>query len=264
MQDAMFSGVFGALTTEHRMNFIANNLANVNTSGYKRQTLAFKDTMAYYAHDEIREPLMHLKSSPLFPEAKNMARPRVAVSKTDYSQGSMEFTGNALDLCITGENAFFRVETPNGEYLTRNGHFVLSSEGNVVTPQGYPLMGTGGQITVPQGTRNIVIAGDGQVSADGANIGQVALVSVDNPQNLEKLGYNLYRNRDNVNVGEGDAYAEGARIEQGFTEKSNVEVVSEMVNMIETQRQFEAYQKVMQTSDTLDRAANDKVGKRVG
>ena len=260
----MFSGVFGALTTEHRMNFIANNLANVNTHGYKRQTLAFKDTMASYAHDEIREPLMHLKSSPLFPEAKNMARPRIAVSKTDYSQGSMEFTGNALDLCITGENAFFRVQAPNGEYLTRNGHFVLSSDGTVVTPQGFPLMGNGGPIQIPQGTRNIVIAGDGQISADGANISRVDLISVDNPQNLEKLGYNLYKSRGNVDVEEGDAYADGARVEQGFTEKSNVEVVSEMVNMIEVNRQFEAYQKIMQTSDTLDRAANDKVGKRVG
>ena len=70
MQDAMFSGLFGALTTEHRMNFIANNLANVNTHGYKRDTLAFSDTMAYYAHDEIREPLMTVRSKPLFPEPK--------------------------------------------------------------------------------------------------------------------------------------------------------------------------------------------------
>ncbi|MDE5832272.1 MAG: flagellar basal-body rod protein FlgF [Desulfovibrio sp.] len=264
MQDAMFSGVFGALTTEHRMNFIANNLANVNTHGYKREALAFKDTMAYYAHDEIREPLMHLRSDPLFPEPKNMARPRIAVSQIDYSQGAMEFTGNALDLCISGENAFFRVQAPTGEYLTRNGHFVLSSDGTIVTPQGYPLMGNGGPITIPQGTRNIVIAGDGQISADNVNISRVDLISVENPQNLEKLGYNLYKPRDNVDVAEGDAYAEGARVEQGFTEKSNVEVVTEMVNMIEVNRQFEAYQKLMQTSHNPDRAANDKARKRVG
>ncbi len=264
MQDALFSGLFGALTTEHRMNFIANNLANVNTTGYKRHTLAFKDTMAYYAHDEIREPLMHLRSKPLFPEPKNMARPRIAVSKIDFSQGSMEFTGNPLDVCINGENAFFRVTTPNGDYLTRSGHFVLSSDGTVMTPNGYPLQGVGGNIVIPPGTRNIVIAGDGQVSADGAVVNQIALFNVDNPQNLEKQGYNLYRPRENVDVAEGDAYAGGARLEQGFTEKANVEVVSEMVNMIEVNRQFEAYQKVMQTADTLDRAANDKVGRRIG
>ena len=239
MQDALFSGLFGALTTEHRMNFIANNLANVNTTGYKRQTLAFKDTMAYYAHDEIREPLMHLRSEPLFPEPKNMARPRIAVSEIDFSQGSMEFTGDPLDVCINGENAFFRVTTPNGDYLTRSGHFVLSSDGTVMTA-------------------------NGQVSADGVVVNQIALFSVERPHNLEKLGANLYKTRDGTNAGEGDAYAGGARLEQGFTEKANVEVVSEMVNMIEVNRQFEAYQKVMQTADTIDRAANDKVGRRVG
>jgi flagellar basal-body rod protein FlgG len=110
----------------------------------------------------------------------------------------------------------------------------------------------------------VVIGGDGQVSADGVVINQVELVSVDNPQNLEKLGSNLYRPRENVDVAEGDAYGGGARVEQGFIEKANVEVVSEMVNMIEVNRQFEAYQKVMQTADTIDRAMHDKVGKRVG
>lgn len=262
MQQAMFSSLFGALTTEHRMNFIANNLANVNTTGYKKQTLAFKDTMASYAHDEIREPLMNLKSKPLFPEALNMARPRIAVSKIDFTQGTMEFTGNALDLSITGENAFFRIQTPTGPYLTRSGHFVLSNDGTIMSPNGHPLLGGGGNIVIPEGTRNIHITGDGQVIADGVAINNIELVSVDNPQNLEKMGYNLYKNRDNVDVAEGNAFAEGARIEQGFLEKANVEVVTEMVNMIEVNRQFEAYQKVMQTADALDRAANEKLGKR--
>lgn len=264
MQQAMFSGLFGALTTEHRMNFIANNLANCNTHGYKRQTLAFKDTMAYYAHDEIREPLMNLKSKPLFPEAQNMARPRLAVSQIDFSQGSMEYTGNALDISIGGENAFFRIQTPTGDYLSRNGHFILSSTGVITTADGFPLGGAGGQIVIPQGTRNITITPDGQVMADDMVAGQIDLISVDNPQNLEKMGYNLYRPRDNVNVAQGNAYAEGARLEQGFIEKANVEVVTEMVNMIEVNRQFEAYQKVMQTADTLDKAANERLGKRVG
>lgn len=264
MQDAMLSGLFGALTTEHRMNFIANNLANVNTNGYKRDTVAFKDTMASYAHDEIREPLMNLRSDPLFPEPKNMARPRIAVSKIDFSQGSMKFTGNPLDLAITGENAFLRVGTPDGERLTRNGHFVMSSEGTVMTPQGFPLLGVGGAVVIPPGTRNIQISGDGQISADGAVINQVALVNVNDPQNLEKFGQNLFKPRENTQVIEGDAYLTGGRVEQGFTEAANVEVVSEMVNMIEVQRQFEAYQKVMQTADALDRNANEKIGRRQG
>ncbi|MDO5484411.1 MAG: flagellar basal body rod C-terminal domain-containing protein, partial [Desulfovibrionaceae bacterium] len=114
------------------------------------------------------------------------------------------------------------------------------------------------------GTRHVVIGGDGQVWADGDVVNQILLTSVDEPQNLEKMGQNLYRPRPGVDVAEADAYLEGARLEQGFLEAANVEVVSEMVNMIEVQRQFEAYQKVMQTSDALDRAANEKIGRRQG
>ena len=264
MQDALFSGLFGALTTEHRMNFIANNLANVNTHGYKRDTIAFKDTMAYYAHDEIREPLMKLRSKPLFPEPKNMARARVAVSQVDFTQGPMKLTGNPLDIAINGENAFFKVNTPNGDYLTRNGHFVLSGDGTLMTAQGYTVQGEGGAIVIPPGTRHISISGDGQVEADGAIVNRIQLFNVDNLKNMEKMGHNLFKPRTNVQVAEGDAYTSGARLEQGYMEVANVEVVSEMVNMIETQRQFEAYQKVMQTADTLDRQVNEKVGRRIG
>lgn len=261
----MFSGLFGALTTEHRMNFIANNLANVNTTGYKQDRLAFKDTMAFYAHDEIREPLATVRSKPLFPEPKNMSRARIAVSKTDYSQGSFHFTGDALDVAIGGENAFFRVRTPRGDFLTRDGHFVLNGEGVLMTPQGYPVQGVGGEIVIPPGTRNVGIGENGQVTADNEPVNVISLVSVGNPQNLEKMGHNLYRPRANVQVAEGDAYIESrARLEQGFIETANVEVVTEMVNMIEVHRQFEAYQKVMQTADSLDRDANQKVGRRQG
>ena len=96
-------------------------------------------------------------------------------------------------------------------------------------------------------------------------MGRIQLVSVDNPHNLEKMGYNLLKPRQNTTINEGNAYTETrARLEQGYMETANVEVVSEMVNMIETNRQFEAYQKVMQTADALDRAANDRIGKRLG
>ena len=122
MQNAMFSGVFAALTSEHRMAIISNNLANVNTVGYKADTVAFKDTMIHFAHDFIREPLENLRSKPLFPEAQQRARVRLAVEKTDFTQGGMQYTGNPLDIAITGEG-FFRIQTPNGDFLSRNGAF---------------------------------------------------------------------------------------------------------------------------------------------
>ncbi len=260
MQQMMFSALFGALSTEHRMNFIANNLANVNTNGYKQDKLAFRDTMASYAHDEIREPLMNVRSKPLFPEPLNMARTRIAVSKIDFQQGAMKFTGNPLDVAITGDG-FFKVNTPGGERYTRNGHFVQSADGTIVTPQGFAVQGTGGNIVVPEGTRNVHIAVDGQVFADGELINILNVVGLSDPQALEKEGQNLYKPRPDVPVEEIDVQADGTRVSQGFLESANVEVVTEMVNMIEVQRQFEAYQKVMQTSDTLDKAAIDKIGK---
>ena len=262
MQDGVFSGLFGALTTEHRMNMIANNLANVNTHGYKRDTVAFKDTMSYYAHDEIREPLMNCRSKPLFPEPKNLARPRLAVSQTDFAQGSLHYTGNPLDVAIAGD-AFFKFETPQGEFLSRQGGFLLSADGTLVTPRGYPVMGTAGNIVIPQGTRHVHIAEDGQVFADDVPLGAFALVTVTDPRSLEKQGHNMYRLRQGSSDAERPIAPGEAKVAQGYMEKANVEVVYEMVNMIEVQRLFEAYQKVMQSSDTLDREAISKVARRV-
>lgn len=261
MQDGVFSGLFGALTTEHRMNMIANNLANVNTHGYKRDTVAFKDTMSYYAHDEIREPLMTCRSKPLFPEPKNLARPRLAVSQTDFSQGSLHFTGNPLDVAIMGD-AFFKFNTPEGDYLSRQGGFLLSGDGTLVTPRGYPVQGTAGNIVVPPGTRHVHIAEDGQVFADDAMIGGIALFTVSDFKALEKQGHNMYRLRRGSSAEERAIAPNEAGVAQGYMEKANVEVVYEMVNMIEVQRLFEAYQKVMQSSDTLDREAISKVARR--
>jgi len=261
MQESMFTGLFGALTAEHRMSNIANNLANVSTNGYKRDVLAFKDTMIQFAHDQIMEPIANVRSKKLFPEPQLAARVRLAVAETDYSQGGLQVTGNPLDLAITGEG-FFRVETPNGEYLSRNGAFVINQDGQLMTKQGWPVMGdAGGGITIPPGSRDIHIDGEGRVFADAVQVGAIALVTVDDPKNLEKLGGNLYKGRENVGVAEENAYANGARLQQGFLEASNVEVVSEMVNMIEAHRFFEAVQKVMQSSDTVDKEAISKIGK---
>ena len=136
MQNAMFSGLFAALSSEHRMNNIANNLANVNTAGYKADKLSFKDTMEHFAHDFIKEPLATVRSEPLFPDSKLLARTRLAVAMTDFSQGALQRTDNPLDFAISGEG-FFKVQSPDGEeYFTRNGSFTLNAAGTIVTNQG--------------------------------------------------------------------------------------------------------------------------------
>ena len=260
MQNAMFSGVFAALTSEHRMAVISNNLANVNTSGYKADKLAFKDTMQHYAHDFIREPLENLRSKPLFPEAQLRSRVRLAVGETDFSQGGMKYTGNSLDFAISGEG-FFRILTPNGTFLSRNGSFCQNADGMLMTKQGWPVLGEGGPITVPEGTRNIHVNSEGTVFADGAEIGRLELVSVGDLTALEKVGGNLYRLREGSTAAEIDPRQTGSMINQGYLEAANVDAVTEMVNMIEVHRSFEAHQKIMQSSDAVDRGLNPKVGK---
>lgn len=274
MQESAFSGLFGALTAEHRMDFIANNLANAGTAGYKQDGLAFKDTMIQFAHDQIMEPLATVRSKPLFPEPQIAARPRIAVSETDFSQGGLQFTGNPLDFAISG-NGFFQVQSPYGNYLTRNGSFCQTADGQLVTKQGWPVLGQGGApIAIPEGTRSIHVASDGRVFADEAEVGTLQLMTVDNLQALKKVGGNLFRLEEGSQAELVDAFVYAAGlgagdngappipiINQGFTEAANVNVVTEMVKMIEVQRQFEAYQKLIQTSDTLDREVSTKVGK---
>ena len=257
MQNAMYTALFGALANEHRVNNIANNLANVTTTGYKRDLLSFKDTFLMYAHDQIMEPQANLRSEKLFPEPMHMARARIAYAKTDFEQGSLKITGAPFDLAIAGDG-FFKVQTPQGEFYTRNGHFRLTGEGVVITEQGFPVLSDGGEITLPEGVTHFTIAESGEIYADGALVGQIGLVGVENPANLEKLGGNMYRPRPGTEVAEIEA---GGYVAQGFLEVSNVNPVYEMVNMIEAQRQFEAYAKVMQTADAIDKETITKVGR---
>ncbi len=257
MQDSMYSALFGALSNEFRLNSIANNLANVNTTGYKRDTLAFKDTFIMFAHDQIMEPVATIRSKKLFPEPILIAKPRLAEAKTDFSQGSLRLTGDPLDVAIHGDG-FFKLQTPDGDFVTRNGHFRQTSDGTLVSEQGWPVMGENGPIILPAGGQ-VTINDTGQIFSDGEPVDQLQLVTYGDLDVLEKRGNNLYQLRPDELAAE--IPAENASVEQGFLEVANVEVVTEMVNMIEAQRQFEAYTKVMQSTDTLDKDAIQRVGK---
>ncbi len=262
MQNAVFTGLFGALSSEHRMAVISNNLANANTTGYKNDKLAFKDTMAHYAHDYIREPLENLRSEPLFPEAHLLSRVRLAVERTDFTSGAIETTGNPLDVAISG-NGFFNVLTPQGEMQTRNGVFSQNSDGTIVTGQGFPVLGEGGPIVIPEGTKNVHIDNEGRIFADNVEIGAFQITAIQQPEiNMEKVGMNLFRLRDGAEaVPVEEPFLNGTTISQGFREKANVNVVTEMVKMIEVQRAFEANMKSMQTADSMDKEAISKVAR---
>ncbi len=261
MQNGVFTGLYGALSAEHRLATITNNLANVNTNGYKNDKLAFKDTMILFAHDIIREPIENLRSRPLFPEAHLLARVRPAVSKTDFTQGALEQTNNPLDVGLSG-GGFFNIETPQGTFLSRNGSFSQTADGTLITQEGFPVLGTAGRIVIPEGTQNVSISHDGRVFADNVEIAEFQITAYEDPSHeLEKLGLNLYQLREGATPVEIDPYENGLVVNQGSLEKANVNVVTEMVKMIEVQRTFEANSKVMQTADTLDREVISRVGR---
>ncbi len=261
MQDALFTGVFAALTAEHRLDITANNLANVNTSGYKQDRTAFKDTMIQFAHDQIREPLANTRSKPLFPEPQLAARVRIAVSDLDMTQGAAQYTGNALDVALAGEGFFQTNDLEGNLYFTRNGAFTTTPDGTLTTKEGWPVVGTGGPIVIPPGTANVHIDSSGNVYADGAQVGTMQLMSVDDPKGLEKFGSNMYRLREGTAVQVIAPDENNVLVNQGFLEGSNVNVVTSMVDMIETNRYFESIMKVMQAANALDSETYNKIGK---
>ncbi len=250
MEMSMYSAIFGALSTEMRLNLSANNLANVNTTGYKRDRVSFEDTYLRMAHDYHVDPRGDIREKELLPRANLIAKPRLAEQRIDFSQGALTLTGNPLDLAIQGPG-FFKVTSGGTTYYTRNGAFHRSAEGQLVTDQNYTVLGNGGPIEVPSG-KSLSVDGSGAIYVDGAQVGQVDVVAVQNPQALQKYGSNLYMGQNGQPVQEGPLEAGQTEVAQGYLEKPNVEVVEEMVNMIETQRSFEAYQKVMSGSSEMD------------
>lgn len=258
MQDSMYSGLFGALTNEHRLNVIANNLANVNTTGFKADKLAFKDTMIHFAHERIMQPVLSLRDKSMFPQAVHIARPRISESRIDFSQGSMRKTDAPFDLSIAGEG-FFKVRTPNGDYYTRNGNFFKRADGALVTAQGYSLLSDGSEVIIPESAA-VTINERGLIFAGNDNVGQIQVFNIDDPKQLEKFGHNLYKIKDKAQAGESEAPPE-TQILQGYLETPNVNIVEEMVNMIETHRAFESYQKVITSTQEMDDKAIQRVGR---
>ncbi|MFW5730051.1 MAG: flagellar basal-body rod protein FlgF [Desulfonatronovibrionaceae bacterium] len=258
MRDSMYSAFFGAMTQEAQMNITSNNLANVNTTGYKRQATAFEDVFVRFASD-YADPNITLEDRLPWPDDKLRSQTRVSPDHVVLEEGPLKNTGNPLDLAISGEG-FFKVQTPEGETAyTRNGSFYRDPEdGSMITAQKFQLLGEGGPIIIPEDAGRVVVSEDGQVSADGAVLGVIDLVSVDNLNALEKMGSSLLRVREGAEAQE--IAAEDARVNQGFLEESNVQVVNEMVSMISIMRNFEALQKVITTTQEKDQQLIRDVG----
>lgn len=255
MRDSSYSALFGALSNEMRMSSIANNLANVNTSAFKKDKLAFHDAFVRFAHDYLIDERTHLRGDKLFPDAQVMAKPRLSGQQIDFSQGSLQQTGNQLDFALSGEG-FFSIQTGDETLFTRAGNFLVDSTGTVRTQDGNTVLVEGGPLVLTPGAR-VVVDGEGNIAVNGELSGSFDIVNFDDLTQLERVGSNNYR----AKAGAAAIAAEETVVEQGFVEKGNVEVVTEMVSMIETQRAFTMYTKMIQSTDTLDTKLITQVGR---
>ncbi|MBI9080996.1 MAG: flagellar basal-body rod protein FlgF [Pseudodesulfovibrio sp.] len=257
MQDSTLSALFGALSNEMRMSSIANNLANVNTTAYKKDEMAFHDTFTRFSHDYLVDSKTFIRGKDLFPKANIMAKPRLSAQQTDFTQGSLQKTGNQLDFALTGEG-FFKVQTGGDVLYTRSGSFLVDSSGTMMTQDGNPVLVDGGPIVIPPGAKVTVDPG-GTISVNGEPSGTFDLATFDDLAMVEKVGSNYYRPKEGGNVGE--LAPTDLSVQQGFVEKGNVDVVSEMVAMIETQRAYTMYSKMIQTADEIDKKLVTQVGR---
>jgi flagellar basal-body rod protein FlgF len=258
MQQSSISALFGALSNETRLNLIANNLANANTAGYKADKVSFQDVFQRMASDYAPDARNDLQQKNLLPRPLLVAKPRLAEQTVDLTQGGLEATGNQLDMALTGPG-FFRVQTPEGQFLTRNGQFYRNNVGMLVTNQGYPVLGQGGPITLPEGS-TVTVTRDGQISVDGQQAGAIDIVDVAQPKLLKKYGQSMFTGPNNAQPVTRPVDAAATGINQGYIEKPNVQVVTEMMGMIEAQRSFEAYTKIISSTQDMDQSATNKVG----
>jgi flagellar basal-body rod protein FlgG len=261
MSSALWVSKTGLAAQDKAMATIANNLANVNTTGFKSDRAVFEDL--FYAIE--LQPGAQADQVNTVPSGIQLGSGvRIAGTQKVFTEGNVQTTGQPMDLAIIG-SGFFQVEAPSGEILyTESGQLQLNAEGVMVNAQGLPLVPA---IEVPAGASRFTVGSDGVVTAvlpgdtNPVELGQITLVNFVNPAGLEALGGNLYK--QTVASGEpveGVAGEEGlGQIKQGVLEGSNVQVVEAMVSMIAIQRAYEANAKVLDASSSMQQFLNQNV-----
>jgi flagellar basal-body rod protein FlgG len=238
------------------LDVIANNLANVNTTGFKRSKIEFQDLL----YQSIRTAGAELGAGNQIPTGLQVGHGSRAVATSRiFTNGELTQTGEKLDLAIAGDG-FFEVQMPDGtQAFTRDGAFKLASDGRIVTSSGLPLPGFQ---PVPPGTTGVTISENGEVTYSGP-IGvtnfRIPLTRFNNPSGLDSLGSNLFRDTQASGppeVGNPDEDGFG-KIQQGYLELSNVKVVEEMVKLILAQRAYEVNSKAIHAADEMMQQSNN-------
>jgi len=253
MQSALWVSKTGLAAQDVSLRTISNNLANVSTTGYKRDRATFQDLM--YQIDA--QPGGMTSQDTTNPSGLQLGvGVRVAGTHKEFTEGTIETTSQPLDMAIEGRG-FFQITTPDGGLAyTRSGEFQLDQDGRIVTPQGFPLEPA---INLPQEATEITIGVDGTVTAtmpgDSApnQLGNIQLVSFMNPAGLQAVGGNLFVETAASGTPQQSTPGENGmgQLVQGALETSNVSVVEELVNMVATQRAYEMNSRVVSTADQM-------------
>jgi len=247
MSNGIYTALSGAIAQERNLDIVANNVANVNTTGYRADRVSFQQIVApENPLPEVVDPISYVS---------------IAETQVDNSPGSMRQTGNPLDLALMGDG-YFAVSTPRGERYTRAGAFTTNSDGRVVSPAGDLVQAVGddptdpenGGIRIPATAEEIAIANDGTVQVDGEVVGRLRIVAFDDPAAIQKEGVTLYTaDQPPLEVGPGEI-----TVVQGHLETANFNAVGGMTELISASRSFDIFQKTIDTFRRLDeRAAKD-------
>ncbi|NMB33746.1 MAG: flagellar hook-basal body complex protein [Clostridium sp.] len=250
----IYTSGWSMLSNTKQMDTVSNNLANVNTNAYKKDTVIFEsfpDALVKRINDQ------HSNSNPSARIGNMQLGSDVGEVFTYYVQGQLVETGNSLDMAIdNSDESFFTVAVPTGdggfrECYTRDGSFILDADGYLTTKEGYPVMGRGGAIILE--TDNFNITDEGLIVSNGQVIEGLLLRTFEDTGTLRKVGSNLVERTEGTQELEFDGV-----IRQGYIEQSNVNSINEMINMITVMRSYEANQKVLQAQDgTLEKAVNE-------
>jgi len=261
MNGALWTAKTGLDAQQTRMQVISNNLANTNTTGFKRDRAVFQDLL----YQTIRQPGAQSSQNTQLPSGLSVGTGvRVASTEKLFTQGNLTVTEDAFDMAIQGRGFFEVLKPDGGVAYTRDGSFQLDSQGQIVNASGYVLQPA---ISVPQNALSITIGEDGTVTAQlpgvsaGTQIGSVTISDFMNPAGLQAIGGNLFN----------ETAASGAPIQgtpsigglgnliQGSVETSNVNIVEELVSMIETQRAYEISSKAISTTDGMLQYVNNNL-----
>lgn len=267
----IFTALSGALAQTTKIDTIANNIANVNTTGFKKDQQTFSE---YLTAMEKEPQVMQVPRVPASVESfydmngGDKGFVNTAGTYTNFEQGSLKFTGGKLDLAIDGAG-FFEVATPNGVELTRAGNFTIDGNGQLVTKDGHPVLLEGDEATALD-QRTVRFSGQGQAYISDAgevfdgekNLGKISLLNVKNMESLQKVGNNNYSFKPNIQAEVSKVTVPS--LKQGFIETSNVNIVNEMTEMITAQRVFEGTQKAIHAYDAMADKLINVVGNTKG